>query len=273
VRPDSERRRVDGRGRGTRPAGHVRLRAARLPRLLGDPRHHGRPARGERGARRGHTRRAGPSTPPRPAYASRPGSARGAAGQRLQDGSLLTAVTVGRAKFLGCVVAGLALALVVPRLARADVRTEARRHFRQGMALIAAGDIDAGIRELEQAYETLPHPNVLYNIGRAYAESGRYAESIEYFERYLESDPADRAEVLGFLEALRARIAARAERQRAREAQTPSPQSESAEVGTGTLASEQEIEALEESAIQIETLAESSQNEALRRRAEQLRAL
>lgn len=178
---------------------------------------------------------------------------------------------MARAKWFGWLTAlGL---LLVAGIAHADVRTEARRHFRQGMALIAAGDIDAGIRELEQAYETLPHPNVLYNIGRAYAESGRYAESIEYFERYLESDPADRAEVLGFLEALRARIAALDERQRARQAQTPTSQSESAEVGTGTLASEQEIEALEESAIQIETLAESSQNEALRRRAEQLRAL
>src|SRR5690606_1602273 len=252
VRPDSERRRVDGRGRGTRPAGHVRLRAARLPRLLGDPRHHGRPARGERGARRGHTRRAGPSTPPRPAYASRPGSARGAAGQRLQDGSLLTAVTVGRAKFLGCVVAGLALALVVPRLARADVRTEARRHFRQGMALIAEGEIDAGVRELEEAYATLPHPNVLYNIGRAYAESGRYAEAIEYFERYLESDPPDRAEVLGFLDALRARVAAVDRREQAREEQAPAETPTPAETGAGSLASEEDIAALEESAIQIE---------------------
>ena len=45
------------------------------------------------------------------------------------------------------------------------------------------------IEELELAYETLPHPNVLYNIGRAYAEAGRYQDALEYFERYLASTP------------------------------------------------------------------------------------
>lgn len=158
-------------------------------------------------------------------------------------------------------------------VARADVRTEARRHFRQGMALIAAGDVDAGVASLQQAYEILPHPNVLYNIGRAYAESGRYAQAIEHFERYLESDPADRAEVLGFITALRARLDAMAARER--DAQptpeptpTPAPTGEAAQV-----ASEEEILALEDSATQIEALAESAQSDALRRRAERLRAL
>src|SRR6185503_14317481 len=89
----------------------------------------------------------------------------------------------------------VALAIsMIASIARADVRTEARRHFRDGMALIAEGHVDDGIAQLTQAYEILPHPNVLYNIARAYAESGRYAEAIDFFERYLESDPADRQE-------------------------------------------------------------------------------
>src|SRR5690606_18271467 len=157
--------------------------------------------------------------------------------------------------------------------AQADVRTEARRHFRQGMALIAEGDVDAGIRSLEQAYTILPHPNVLYNIGRAYAESGRYAEAVGYFERYLESDPPDRAEVLGFLEALRARLEAMSERTtaEARPAEAAAPAT--AEPTAAPIASDEEIEALEESATQIETLAESSQSDALRARAQQLREL
>nr|MCU0677156.1 hypothetical protein [Myxococcota bacterium] len=71
-----------------------------------------------------------------------------------------------RHSFRAALVLGLA-ALAVPTLA--DVRTEARRHFRRGMDLVAAGNLDEGIAELEVAYETLPHPNVLYNIGRAYA--------------------------------------------------------------------------------------------------------
>lgn len=174
---------------------------------------------------------------------------------------------------LGCLVA-LALA-VIPSGVRADVRTEARRHFRQGMALIAEGNIEAGIAELEEAYATLPHPNVLYNIGRAYAESGNYARAIEYFQRYLESDPPDRSEVLGFIDALRARL--QAIEARGREAQQPPPpQAEApaeAPAGGTAVASEEEILALEDSATQIEALAESAQSEALRQRAERLRAL
>lgn len=168
--------------------------------------------------------------------------------------------------------AGL-LVLMVSAPLRADVRTEARRHFRAGMALIAEGQVDEGVAELREAYEILPHPNVLYNIGRAYAESGRYDEAVDYFERYLESDPPDRAEVNGYLTALRARIAAveaRASEEpapvEAEVAPTPTPE-------TAPVASEEEIAALEDSATQIEALAESAQSDALRDRAERLRAL
>ncbi|HJL14802.1 MAG TPA: TonB-dependent receptor [Sandaracinaceae bacterium LLY-WYZ-13_1] len=156
--------------------------------------------------------------------------------------------------------------------ARADVRTEARRHFREGMALIAEGEVDDGIAELREAYEILPHPNVLYNIGRAYAESGSYAEAIEYFERYLESDPPDRVEVMGFLSALRARIQAVEEREGGAPAQAEPETTEPTEQ-TASVASEEEIAALEDSATQIEALAESAQSEALRQRAVRLREL
>ena len=97
--------------------------------------------------------------------------------------------------------------MLVATPAAADVRTEARRHFRAGMALIQEGQVDAGVAELQVAYEILPHPNVLYNIGRAYAEAGRYQDALEYFERYVESDPPDREEVRQFIVAIEARIA------------------------------------------------------------------
>ncbi|HEY2514204.1 MAG TPA: hypothetical protein VGI39_25230, partial [Polyangiaceae bacterium] len=56
--------------------------------------------------------------------------------------------------------------------ALADARTEAKSHFKHGMQSIADGKYEEGISELQRAYEILPHPNVLYNIARAYAESG-----------------------------------------------------------------------------------------------------
>ena len=103
------------------------------------------------------------------------------------------------------------VALSVPKLARADERTEARRLFRAGMDLVQRGD-PTGIESLEEAYEILPHPHVLYNIARAYAEFGRYSESIEAFERYLEWDPDDAVEVTEFIASMREILAREAQR-------------------------------------------------------------
>ncbi len=104
-----------------------------------------------------------------------------------------------------------ALVLVVgcflPSVARADERTEARRLFRDGMAQVQRGEAE-GIASLEEAYEILPHPHVAYNIARAYAEFGRYEESIEAFERYLDWDPPDAVEVREFIGSMREIIAA-----------------------------------------------------------------
>ncbi|HJK90443.1 MAG TPA: tetratricopeptide repeat protein, partial [Polyangiaceae bacterium LLY-WYZ-15_(1-7)] len=149
----------------------------------------------------------------------------------------------------------------------ADVRTEARRHFRRGMQLIADGSLDEGIEELELAYETLPHPNVLYNIGRAYAEAGRYQDALEYFERYLASDPPDREDVIGFIDAIEARLAAT---QPEPTETAPEPTEAQPEPIVETNVSDEEIVAIEESATQIEALAEATQSDALRERAARL---
>jgi iron complex outermembrane receptor protein len=77
---------------------------------------------------------------------------------------------------------------------QADERAEARRAFRSGMQAISDGQYDTGIALLEQAYESLPHPNVLYNIGLAHMHAGRAAQAIAYFERYKESVPPDQAQ-------------------------------------------------------------------------------
>jgi outer membrane receptor for ferrienterochelin and colicin len=87
-------------------------------------------------------------------------------------------------------------AIADPGVVRADERTEARRAFRAGMQAIAEGQYDAGIAQLELAYDVLPHPNVIYNIGLAHMYAGRSEQAIAYFERYKESvPPAQAAEV------------------------------------------------------------------------------
>lgn len=168
------------------------------------------------------------------------------------------------------ILTALTCSIVLPlSTARADVRTEARSYFRNGMAMIQEGKLDEGIRALEAAYDLLPHPNVLYNIARGYAEAGDYEGAIEYYERYLDSDPPDREEVNLFIQALEARMSAAERPSEKAEPSQALPEAPPSMPG----ATPDEIQALEDSATQIATLAEATQSDALRQRAERLRAL
>jgi outer membrane receptor for ferrienterochelin and colicin len=105
-------------------------------------------------------------------------------------------------------VAGLSVAalLFFAGGARADERTEARGHFKKGMAEIGEGHYELGIEELKKAYDILPHPNVLYNIARAYVDQGDLENAVAYYKRYLEGNPKDRDEVAQIAASLEARI-------------------------------------------------------------------
>ncbi len=94
------------------------------------------------------------------------------------------------------------LLLLVPSLALADVRVEARKRFKQGMALIHDGQLEEGIDALLAAYKLKPHPNVLYNVAKAYEALGKPAEALGYYRRYLESDPPDASDVHHAIERL-----------------------------------------------------------------------
>jgi len=119
----------------------------------------------------------------------------------------------------------LAAALAVATVAApafGDARTEARAHFKKGMDAIGAGRYEDGIAELQKAYEILPHPNVLYNIARAYAEEGELEEAVSYYKKYLDGNPPDKDEVAGIVKSLEARIKkAQAAREAAQAQQTP----------------------------------------------------
>jgi iron complex outermembrane receptor protein len=107
--------------------------------------------------------------------------------------------------------AALLATLVVDRSAYADARTEARAFFKRGMTAIAAGKYEQGIEALQKAYETLPHPNVLFNIARAYVETGDLDNAIAYYKRYIDENPPDKDEVKAVVTQLQARL----DRQRA----------------------------------------------------------
>ena len=109
---------------------------------------------------------------------------------------------------LKTLVLGLALGALAlsSRSALADERTDARGHFKKGMAEIGDGRYDVGIEELKKAYDILPHPNVLYNIARAYVDQGDLENAVVYYKRYLEGNPKDRDEVAQIVASLDARI-------------------------------------------------------------------
>ena len=97
--------------------------------------------------------------------------------------------------------------LSAARPALADARTEARGHFKKGMEAIGNGRYEVGIAELKRANEILPHPNVVYNIARAYAESGDLSSAVAFYHQYLATDPPDREEVGQIVQNLEARLA------------------------------------------------------------------
>jgi outer membrane receptor for ferrienterochelin and colicin len=112
------------------------------------------------------------------------------------------------ARNLARIVVGLFVGAIflLPARAHADERTEARAHFKKGMGAIADGRYEAGIEELKKAYAILPHPNVIYNIARAYLDIGDLENAIAQYRRYLEGTPPDRDDVARIVMSIEARI-------------------------------------------------------------------
>jgi iron complex outermembrane receptor protein len=114
-----------------------------------------------------------------------------------------------RAKRAAAPLLGAALvatALAASNDASADARTDARRYFKDGMSLIARGRYADGVRLLERANEILPHPNVTFNIARAYTQAGELSKAIDAYQQYLATDPPDRDEVAGVVRELTTRL-------------------------------------------------------------------
>src|SRR6267378_2045620 len=106
----------------------------------------------------------------------------------------------------GKIHAALLLAALAAPAALADARADAKRHFREGMSLISAGQIEKGIAELKQAYAIKPHPDVLYDIGKAYVDLGNIPEALNYFRQYVATDPIDKDQVLSVMQRLQAAV-------------------------------------------------------------------
>ncbi len=102
----------------------------------------------------------------------------------------------------------LSLGIFATGTAHADARTEARAHFKKGMELVTEKKFEEGAAELTKAYGILPHPNVLFNIAKAYEEGNNLEKAIEFFKKYEDTNPPDKSEVGLTITNLEARLRA-----------------------------------------------------------------
>jgi tetratricopeptide (TPR) repeat protein len=81
----------------------------------------------------------------------------------------------------------VALVVAAPPPARAEQGgpAEAQQRFLRGVELFEAGEYSAALAEFSRAHELRPHFAILFNLAQCYVNIGRYAEAIDYFERYL----------------------------------------------------------------------------------------
>lgn len=100
----------------------------------------------------------------------------------------------------------------VARGADASARDQARSHFKTGLSLAEAGELQGALDAFRQAYDTSPNYAVLYNLGRAYEALGRSVEAVHTLERFLaeggnDIEPGRRQEVEAIVERERATLA------------------------------------------------------------------
>lgn len=104
----------------------------------------------------------------------------------------------------------LAFAIAGRSWAESTVPAQAAQHFERGYELAQEGSLEAAISEFQKAYALKPHPQVLYNLGQAYAASGRAVEAVDTLTRYLsESTDASserRRSVVTLIEAQKRRV-------------------------------------------------------------------
>src|ERR1700735_3447655 len=99
-----------------------------------------------------------------------------------------------RRRALALTLSTTLLCAVVPSVALAQqaaltegVRQEARDRFDRGLKLFNDGDNPGALAEFKRAYELIPNPLVLYNIGLVYAAMGRRVEAVDALDKVLAS--------------------------------------------------------------------------------------
>jgi tetratricopeptide (TPR) repeat protein len=97
-------------------------------------------------------------------------------------------------RLVRCALAASAFLLSLATIAHADepspeVKRQAKAHFKQGRAYQDAGAFDDAIKEYQTAYQLVPLPELLFNIGQAYRLKGDKQSALAAYRRFLEAAP------------------------------------------------------------------------------------
>jgi tetratricopeptide (TPR) repeat protein len=76
-----------------------------------------------------------------------------------------------------------------PDSASEDQRAEARQLTDEAIAAQAAQNYDLAIDRYKKAYQLVPHPVLLFNIGQTNRLAGNLVQAELFYRRYLERDP------------------------------------------------------------------------------------
>ncbi len=66
-----------------------------------------------------------------------------------------------------------------------------QRYMNDAVEAYQAGNADAAIEALLHAYEIRQVPLILFNVARAHEQAGRIASAIEYYDRFLATNPEE----------------------------------------------------------------------------------
>jgi tetratricopeptide (TPR) repeat protein len=94
--------------------------------------------------------------------------------------------------------------------AEKSARQQAKEHTQLGSKYQKLGEFEKAIAEYKAAYELVPHPQLLYNLGQAYRLKGDREQALEAYETFvsIETTGAAAEKARGFIVLLKEAIAA-----------------------------------------------------------------